>query len=121
MANIFGRLPLAFKYVAEVGVTIGTDDFGTLHPQRTVSVADDRAGYFIVKRRPAAAAVELVRRLVQWMVATAASKSTRRVVIVVLAGKSPFGAFMDDDSFLLGREGIPIFAGILHLDRACRW
>ncbi len=119
VAGIFSRLSLAGEDVAEVSVAIGTNDFGAPHTERTIGVANDGPGYFVVERWPAATAIEFIGGAIERRIATAANKSTRCMVIVIFPRKCPFGPFMDNDFFLFGREGIPVFAIILHDGETC--
>ena len=114
VAGIFCRKTLAFKHVTEVAAAVGAHDFYPFHAERIVHVPDDGAGNFVVKRRPAAAAVELVRRTVKWRVAAPANESPGGFMVPIFAGEGAFGAFLGDDVLFLFGEGVPVLAVIFH-------
>lgn len=100
--------------MAEVSAAVGAHDFYPFHAERIVGVANDGAGNFVVKRRPAAATVELVGRLVERCVAAAADVGAGGFVIPVFASEGAFGAFLSDDVLFLFGEGIPVLAVVFH-------
>jgi hypothetical protein len=114
MAGIFLGHTFALKYVAEVPCAVGTHDFSSFHTKRYIRVAENRAGEFIIKGRPAAAAVKFIRRLVQGCVASAANIGTSGFVVPVFATKSAFSAFLSNHIFLFRGERVPILCGSIH-------
>jgi hypothetical protein len=60
MPRIFGRKTLSFKNMAEMPAAIGAHDFYPFHAERNIGVADNCTGYFVVERRPTAAAVKFI-------------------------------------------------------------
>ncbi len=108
MAGIFLRHALAVKYVSEVTAAVGAGDLYPAHAERTIDVADNGARDFVIKRRPAAAAVELVGRIVQRRITTAAHENSIAFKVVVFTGKGPFGAFMRNNLFFFRCEDVPV-------------
>jgi hypothetical protein len=106
--GVFGRHPFAVKHMPQMAFAIGADDFDAPHPESIVFVANDGTGYFVVERRPAAAAVEFVARTVKRRIASAANIRTRRFVIPIFAGKCPFGAFFGNYMRFFSAEVIPV-------------
>lgn len=115
MPGIFLRHAFAFEHVAEVAAAIRADDFGAFHAEGVVFLADNGAGDFIIERRPAAAAVELVGRAVKLGVAAAADVGAGGFVVPVFTGESAFGAFLGDHVFFIGGEGVPLIGRRFHV------
>lgn len=93
-----GGEPLALEDVAQVPAAVGADDLDALHEHAGVLEALDGARDAVKVGGPAAAAVELVRRLVQGRVATRARVHARRgLVFVELAGPGGLGALLAED------------------------
>ena len=87
---------------------MGANDFHAPHPERKVGLANDSARNFVIKGRPATAAVEFVGRSVQGRIAASTNKSTRRFVVPVFTGKGAFRAFLRDDIFFFRVEFVPL-------------
>lgn len=97
-----GGEPLALEDVAQVAAAVGAYDLDALHEHAGVLEALDGAGDAVEVGRPAAAALELVRRLVQGRVAPGARVHARgRGVLVELAGPGGLGALLAEDPELL--------------------
>lgn len=88
----------------EVPAAIGAGDF------RAHAVGVERtlycAGNFIIKTRPTAMRVKLIFRPIQRRVALTTDKHACPVLVQQLASKWQFGAFVDDDAFFGGGEGV---------------
>ena len=65
MPDIFGGEPFSFKYMAEVAIAIGTNNFGSHHTKGAVGIAFHRPWKFIIKGRPSATGVKLIGGPVQ--------------------------------------------------------
>jgi hypothetical protein len=115
MPRVFGRKPLSFKNMAEMSAAIGAHDFHSFHAERNIGVADDSARNLVVERRPAAAAVKFVGRLVQRGVAASADVRACGFVVPIFASEGAFGAFLGNYILLFWREGIPIFTVVFHI------
>lgn len=97
-----GGEALALEDVAQVAAAVVADDLDALHEHAVVLEALDGAGDAVEVGGPAAAAVELVRRLVQGRVAPGARVHARRGgVLVELAGPGGLGALLPEDPELL--------------------
>lgn len=97
-----GGEPLALEDVAQVAAAVGADDLDALHEHAVVLEALDGPRDAVEVGRPAAAAAELVRRLVQGRVAPGARVHARRGgVLVELAGPGGLGALLAEDPELL--------------------
>lgn len=93
---------LALEDVAQVAAAVGARDLDALHEQAVVLEALDGARDAVKVGRPAAAALELVRRLVQGRVAPGARvHARRRRVLVELARAGRLGALLAEDPELL--------------------
>ena len=100
MPRVFGRKSLSFKDVAEVSAAIGAHDFYPFHAKRNIGMTDDGTGYFVVERRPTAAAVKFIGRLVQWGIAAPADVCACGFVVPIFAGEGAFSAFLGNHIFL---------------------
>ena len=89
-------------------------------PQRPVLAAIDRPGQSLVEGRPAAARVELGRRLVERRRTRCAGVGARRGVGLVRARVRRFGALLADDAELLCGFYVSCFVpvgGVVSLNR----
>lgn len=97
-----GGEALALEDVPQVAAAVVADDLDALHEHAVVLEALDGARDAVEVGGPAAAAVELVRRLVQGRVAPGARVHARRGgVLVELAGPGGLGALLPEDPELL--------------------
>jgi len=97
-----GGEPLALEDVAQVSTAVGADDLDALHEHAAVLEALDGTRDAVKVGRPAAAAVELVGRLVQGRLAARARVHARGgLVLVELAGPGGLGALLAEDPELL--------------------
>ena len=108
MPGVFGRHAFALKNVPEVATASRTKNLDAAHPQGRVFLASDGSRYFIVEGRPAAAAVEFVRRPVQQCITAAANEVALPLVVPVFTRKGPLSAFVFDNLLLFGREFVPV-------------
>lgn len=115
MPGVFFRHAFSLKHVAKVTLTVGTHNFHSFHSKRNVGVTGDRAGYLVIKGRPAAAAVKLVTGVVQRRVAASADEMSLCFEVVILPRKSPFCTFLGNDVLLFGREGVPVLSVVSHV------
>lgn len=101
-------VPLALKHVPQMAAAIAAHDLGARHAQAAVRVPRHRARQAVEVRRPAAAAGELVRRLVEGGAAAGAGVDAGgRGMLVVGAGEGGLGAlFAEDAELLCGERGI---------------
>lgn len=90
--RVFGREPFAFEDVPEVSSAVGTDDFGAA----PIDIGDtfDALGKMFVEAGPAAAAVELVFRVIDGQVALTANERAVVLVVGVFAGVRVLGPLM---------------------------
>lgn len=94
-------IPLALEHVPEVAAAVRAHDLGALHAERAVRVALDGARHGVEEGGPAAARLELVRRLVQRRVAAGARVDAGAGgVFVVGAGEGGLGALFAEDAEL---------------------
>lgn len=98
-----------------MALAIGAGNFCAAHTQRIIGMPDNCAGYFIVKRGPAAAAVKLVGGLVQRRIAAPADEQALAFVVPIFARKGPFGAFFFNDISFFRGQLIPILDLVFHL------
>jgi hypothetical protein len=98
---LFGH-PLTGEDMAEVAPAIGTDD---LNPSAiTICMLFYRSGKLIIKTRPPASRGKLICGDVERLIALPADVGAWHFIIVILAGKGPFRAFMEDDTgFVSGK------------------
>src|SRR5690606_8743101 len=93
------------KYMPEMAFAARTDHFGADHAVRGIAVLFDRALFGRPREaRPARAAVELGVAREQRLPACGADVFSRGLVLLVLAGESPFSARLAQDLVLLRRQ-----------------
>lgn len=100
MSHVFVCETFSLKYVSQMAFASGAHNFGAL------AVGIGQVDYctlnLIIKTRPSAVRVELVRRSVQGRTALFASVSAFSLVGGVQAGEGTFGAFVDNHTLLFG-------------------
>ncbi len=95
------RIPLALKNMPQMASTVTAHNLRPLHPKRPVHVPRHRPRDAVEIRRPPAAGLELVRRLVERCGAARARVDARGGgVFVVAAGEGRLGAFLAEDAEL---------------------
>ena len=94
MPGIFGGHSFSIKYVSEVAIAVGTNNLHPFHAERVVGMARNRPRYFIVERRPTAAAVKFVGAVIQRGITAPTNKLAFGFEIIVLARESALGAFI---------------------------
>ena len=95
-------ISLSLEHMTQMTAAVTAHNFGALHTQRAVRVPLHRPRHRVKIRWPAATGLELVRRFVEWGVATRAGvDALRGVVFVEFAREGGFGAFLAEDFELL--------------------
>ena len=102
MPRVFWGEAFAFEDMPQMGPAGGADDFRPVAVR--IGAAEHGAGHGVVKGRPAASGVELVRRAVQRRATLFATVSSFSFKTVVFAGERRFGSFADDHALLLGSQ-----------------
>lgn len=96
------REPLTLEHMAQVPAAVSASDLDALHEEAAVLVALHRAGDAVEVGGPAAAALELVRGLVQGRVAAGARvDALGGVVLVEGAGARRLGSLLAQDAELI--------------------
>lgn len=92
------------KHMAQMSAAVGALNLGP----RTVGVRQvlDGSRFLLIERRPPATSLELVLRLVEVGVATAAGKDPWLEKVVVLSGEGRFSSLIFDYMPLGGRKRI---------------
>lgn len=102
MTRVLVGESLAFENVTKVPVTVFAKDFSS--PAVSIGVVSDSALDFVVEAWPAAARMELSRRLIKCCVATAANVSPCLIVVVEFARAGALRSLvLDDVGFLVGK------------------
>lgn len=97
-----GIVSLALEDMTQMATTVSAQNLGARHSQRAILMADDSTGNRVKVGGPAAAAVELVRGLVQRRIAArAVVHALLGEVRVVLAGAGALSALKAQNAELL--------------------
>ena len=101
MPGVFRRKPFAFEHVAQVRAAIGANNF---HATAIgIQYAIYRAGYLIIKTRPAAPGIELLRTREEVLGATTAAEDTVGVDVQERSGERNLGGRLTQDGVAIGR------------------
>ena len=105
MAGILFCKPLPGKHMPQMTAAIVADNFDPA----TIRIRYPlyRAGYLIVKRRPPAAGIKFILRVIKWRLTSTADISAGLLIIGILARKRSFSALLHDDPLFLKGQLIP--------------
>jgi hypothetical protein len=92
MSGVFFGDALSFEDVPQVAITSTAENLNSI--AIGIDLPSNRAGYFIIKGRPAAVGLKFVLRTIQGLITLATNVNARFKMIVIFTGKGPFRTFL---------------------------
>lgn len=104
MTRILFSKTFAGEHMTQMRTAGGTNNFGP----SSVGIGNTfyRTRDFVVKGRPSAMRIEFIVGMIKRCIALTAYIRACLLIVGVLAGKSPFGAFVQDNAMFFGCEFI---------------